>query len=181
MKRIFLTAATTVFVALSSAAQGTLNFANSSTAAVVFAPNWPDPGYPVTAVEGFYVQLFWAPFGTTDHWLFQPVGAQVQVGVPAPGRFAGGVRTIEGIAPGAVISCFVETFRFNGVFIDRYGFQARTIFTVDTADPALAQPAPLITAGLDPYTGTIIVLPEPSCLAIAGLGATWLLFFRRRQ
>jgi hypothetical protein len=89
-----------------------------------------------------------------------------------------------GIAPGSIICCFVQLVGSSGQPWDARGFAlANNIFTVDTGDPTMipAGVPPLIGTGIDPYTGMIVVLPEPTAFSLTGLGAAALLIFRRRK
>jgi hypothetical protein len=180
-------------------AQGTFLFSNSPDSLVMYQTNsgpdyWQNPQFAPVPVGGGGVQVLWAPVGTTEHHLFQPVGPATPIAVVA-GRFLGGTRTIpagtgfSGIAPGAEVALMVRGWRgpattweeaafgFNG--FNMLGWSA--IFNLDTGDPTLnPQGVPGQMAAVFPGLN-IVYIPEPSALALAGLGAAVLVLFRRRK
>lgn len=178
MKKILITVAVASAMITSSFAQGTVNAAYSTGANTVKVD-----GVNANNAAGARVEILWAPLGSTDLGLFQPVGGIINVGVPVAGYFSGGTRTITGIAPGAVVSMVVRGWTIgSGATYDVATARAITpIFTFDTADPT-AQPAPEAPSNLNAvFPGMNIQVPEPTSMALAGLGAASLLIFRRRK
>jgi hypothetical protein len=143
------------------------------------------------------VEILWAPVGTTDLFLFQPVpgASPVAVGAVVAGRFFGGTRTIpagsgfSGIAPGATVAAFIRGwtgpanswFEFQTSSTGLFGYSP--IFTIDTADPTTAPPEPPVnisSSTLMPFTGlTLTYLPEPSSAALFLIGGGWFCWRRR--
>lgn len=173
-----------IAVAASSYAQGTVSFVN--TAGTLVQIN----GVNAVTADGAKVELVWAPVGTTDINLYQVVpGAAVTVGSPLAGRFSGGVRTIPagagstGIAAGGLAMIAVRGY--VGADYATANIKGITAaFQVDTGDPTTtpAGTAATITgAGLWNASLNLTSVPEPTSMALAGLGAASLLIFRRRK
>lgn len=184
---------------LTSQGQGTITFNNSATTLVVYQLNYGSPDTAPVPVGSGYVELFWAPLGTTDLQLFQPVPGlnPLPISVQA-GRFTGGTRTIPagsgftGIAPGALVSAYLRGWTgtanawYDGTF-GEVGYSP--IFTIDTGDPTTTPasvPGTLYASGNNQtgnaFTGlTLLIIPEPSSLALCGFGVASLLALRRRN
>lgn len=159
-------------------AQGTLVLNNSATS-LVQIQFWPEAPRPFVAADDAHIQLFWAPLGTIDFSLFQPLGPSVDVGTIAPGRFVAGTRTVSGIAPGDTISCFIRGWFGAPSWETSLWGGYSDLFTVDTGDPTTIPPSVpgnIINSTATPFTGLIIVIPEPTSTAIAmlGLGVVYL-------
>jgi hypothetical protein len=178
MKKILLTTLAVGALAVSSFAQGTINFTLSAGVNTVKVN-----GVAANSAAGARVEMLWAPAGTTDLGLFQVLGGLANVGTPVAGYFSGGVRTVPGIAPGGVIAMYVRGFTIgSGASYDLATARGITpIFAFDTADPT-ALPAPEAPSNINAaFPGLNIIVPEPSSMALAGLGAASLLIFRRRK
>lgn len=175
-------------------AQGTVLFNNSASTLVMVDPGDGSAPVPAAANSGF-VQLLWAPVGTTDLNLFQPTqntaGANITENGAArflaPGRFSAGVVTIPSIAPGGGAALVVRGWLGAApTWADAVNQGAPTgwsaIFTMTaTGDPTAVPPTvPIATGGFFPG-GMVIAVPEPTSMALAGLGAAALLIFRRRK
>jgi hypothetical protein len=174
MKKTILAILAMTAVAVSSYGQGTIVFANGTGDIVSFN------GAPAVSANGVKVQLWYAPVGTLDLTLFQPLANMTAVGTPLAGRFSGGTLTIPGIAPaGGSVAAIVRAF--NGAdWASSLGRGSSGIFTLDTGDPTTVPAGtPTTTAGL--FGPINVVVPEPSSMALAGLGAASLLLFRRRK
>ena len=195
MKRILLTTFTACILTLTSSGQGTFSFANSTTS--LFQYRDLSTGYVPTPVpvHGGMVELLWAPLGTLDLYLFQVVpGVNPITVVPASGRFIGGTRTIPagsgftGIAPGDTVSMVIRGWKGSATsWLEAEGSVGELlgyseIFTVNTGDPTII-PAeiPGRLTGPGGFTGLIVGVPEPSCLALGGFGVAVLLALRRKQ
>ena len=199
MKRILLTAFTLTALALSSYGQGTLTFNNSTTTLVVYQLNYGSPDTAPLPVGSGYVEIFWAPLGTTDLQLFQPVPGlnPIPISVTA-GRFTGGTRTIpagsgfSGIAPGATVSAYLRgwTGTANAWYdgsLGQVGYSP--IFTIDTGDPTASPggiPGTLYAGGNNQtgnaFTGlTLLIIPEPSSVALLLMGCGLLGWRSRRS
>jgi hypothetical protein len=184
MKKIILTTLVASALAASSFAQGTISAAISSGTNLVRID-----GVAATAAQNARVEILWAPQGTADVNQYVLLGAPISVGVPLAGFFNGGVRTIPagtgfaGIAPGAIVSLVVRAWTLgSGATYDLATAKGRTNpFDFNTADPT-AQPAPEAPSNMNGiFPGVNIIVPEPSSMALAGLGAASLLIFRRRK
>lgn len=175
--------------------QGTIVFNNSGTTLVMVDPGDGAP-FAAAANSGF-VQLLWAPVGTTDLSLFQPtqnaagpnITADGAARFVAAGRFSGGVVTIPGIAPGGAAALVVRGWTGTAATWDEALSQAgvfvgySTIFTAASTANPLASPPGVPDAMADIFPGglTLTAVPEPTSMALAGLGAAALLIFRRRK
>ena len=175
MKKTLLAILAVASIATSSYGQGTIVFANGTGSIINYY------GVPATTANGVKVQLWYAPVGTTDVNLFQPLPAIVNVGTPLAGRFSGGTMTIPGINPaGGSVSAIVRGFTGSD-WANRGAWGQSGIFTIDTGDPTItpAGTPALIAALFGPVQ--VFYPPEPSSMALAGLGAAMMLFFRRRK
>jgi len=197
MKKTLVIMMATVAVAASSFGQGSLQFVTGSNTVrkETAVGNTALVNVGTGAANGLF-ELLWAPQGTTDLNLFNAVPGTLISPSPTAGRLSGGVRTIPagagfaGVAPGAVVSVVIrgwtggaasyaatETGYNQGLVARGYS----PIFTVDTGDPTTT---PAGTAGTLPGGAGITltyVVPEPTSMALAGLGAASLLIFRRRK
>jgi hypothetical protein len=190
MKKYISILAITVVAAATSFAQGTLVFVNSSTSTVkAGGTNVPSGGGSVEFLWG--ATSAQAPASSLD---LNPAGWTALAGTikslsPA-GRFNAGTFTINGIAPGAVVGGLVRGW--TGAFATyaeaiaggaMIGYSAP--FTVDTGDPTTTPPGTagaIFNSTAAPFTGlTVSLVPEPSSMVLAGLGAASLLLFRRRK
>jgi hypothetical protein len=116
-------------------------------------------------------------------------------GVPLAGRFAGGTQTLDTAAGGS--SPWVFVAGWTGGYADFASAYAAAIlddFTAfgvsgtwqnPTGNPNGAPPTPAVSMVLGGagFNGLVLrpIIPEPSSLALAGLGAAALLVFRRRK
>jgi hypothetical protein len=192
MKKLLLTTLAAVALVGSSYAQGTLLF-QTGTGTILKQTSAADSAsvqVGTGAANGLF-ELLWAPAGTTDLALFSSVPGALVSCSPTAGRLTGGSRTINGIAAGAIVSV---VFRgWTGGAADwtsstaawDLGQIARgysSIMSVDTGDPTTT---PAGTPGSFPGGAGILLtysaVPEPSSMALAGLGAASLLMFRRRK
>jgi hypothetical protein len=202
MKKILCTLAV-VGLAVSVHAQGTVTFANSSSTLVKMKePTQPDSAAVNLPAQGGFVQLLWAPQGTAFNpingtlasWLtanpaWKAVPESIRVINPA-GRFNAGTLTLPTATPGAVVEAAVIGWKGNAASYDaafgasEYTGASTSAFTVDTGNP-LATPIPDLAAsitGAGQFSGLIVTaVPEPSSMALVGLGAAALLVFRRRK
>jgi len=194
MKHIILSALAACLLTLTSSGQGTVSFNNTGT--TLFQYRDFSTGYvptPVPTGAGM-VELLWAPLGTSDLSLFQVLPGVTGVSPITPGRFSGGTRTIPagsgftGIAPGDTVSLVIRGWKGPATFwdqaqtsgIDLYGYS--DIFTVNTGDPTMIPPQPPgVLTGPGGFTGLVVGVPEPSCLALCGCGAAGLVTMRRRR
>lgn len=191
MKKQLLILLLVVSAALMCRGQGTFVFANFSGSAVQYQTNsgpdyWVNPEFAPVPVGAGYVQALWAPLGTTEIHLFQPIGAAVAIG-PVAGYFSGGVRTIpagtgfDGIAPGAEVALVVRGWvgsattweqAYFGMGAFMVGWSA--IFNLATGDPT-STPAEIPTPMRPMFPGlNFTYIPEPSALALVGGSALWL-------
>lgn len=109
----------------------------------------------------------------------------------SPGHFAlgNGVLTVPGLAPGASSATIKLDIWFDGVsgLFANYGAafagggKVGSITWVNAVGNPLANP-PAPPAALDQMPSVnLVIAPEPSTLALAGLGVASLLLFRRRN
>lgn len=189
-------------MAVSAMAQGTVAFVNSGTSLVKSG----NDAATATAmpVNGGFVELLWAPSGTAlSAWNpaapvsltaflaanpgWQAIATSIKaIGPVAAGRFNAGTVTVPTATPGAPIQAAVAAWGGNYATFDAAQQASAAIgvsgpFAVATGNPTTTPPG---TAGsLSAFTGVtaISAVPEPSTLALAGLGAAALLILRRRQ
>lgn len=194
IKKYLSILAITAVATASSFGQGILVFANSSTTLVRF-----DNGTVVSNVPtaGGFVEFLYAPLNTTGPASsadLAPAGWTVLDGtvrgISPAGRFNAGTFTVTPIAPGAVIAGLVRGWTgAHASYAAALGAGAyigySSVFTVDTGDPTTVPPGTaggITSSTATPFTGiTLSQVPEPSSMALAGLGAASLLIFRRRK
>lgn len=211
MKKL-LTALALTGIAASALAQGTINFANSSTTLVKYGPTSGTYATGSSApINTSFVELLWAEPGTAAGayssgetlatWLganqgWNAMSSSIKAVSPLVGRFSAGTLTANTTVAGEVINAIV--IGWSGGSYATYdaavtsgnqsvyaGFSS--VFTIDTgnpnATPSPESPAVITTSTATPFTGIYLtpLVPEPSSLALAGLGAAAMLIFRRRK
>jgi len=184
-------------LAASSFAQGTISFVNSATTLVTTNNGQGNAGNS-TSGFGTKIQLYYqlktgatAPTalaasdflaGTVGSWVLMP-GTAGNVGSPLAGRFgAFAVTTGTDVAPAGNV--WLQAVAWNGGATTASQASAAatyagvsTVWSQGTGDGASVGAVP--TSGL--FTGLVLTpVPEPSTIALAGLGAASLLLFRRK-
>jgi hypothetical protein len=185
-------------------AQGLVTFLNSSTtlsSATVNGTSAATSGAP----GAYYYALLLAPAGTTDPKAFSfPAGGLYATNIAAAGRFNGGANlTAAGWAAGASMSYEVAIWSASlghdwqaGWLQGNFpGAPAGSVFGLSAiatgisggagspASPAynLFGGATGISTGFNAGPAGGGIVPEPTSMALAGLGAAALLIFRRRK
>lgn len=195
MKKVVLILAS-VLVGLSAYAQGTVAFQNRDTANNVNAPIY-DLTVGGTKLEGtaYLAQLFAGPAGSAESAL-KPAGAAVDF---RTGNAAGYVnvgsaasRAIDGVAFGANAAVQIRAWSASGgatwdEAVAKAAADASVhvgmskLLTITTAASALNVPSPMVGLESFPIVSQASgVIPEPSTLALAALGAAALLIRRRK-
>jgi hypothetical protein len=190
--------------------QGQVAFVNTTTTLVTTNSvlNGPATGSTGSTVPGFYYGLFSAPVGTVDANAFTFTG-YYGTNQAAAGRFNGGAGTgspaIAGAPIGSSLAFLVRGWSanlgrdWNGVQAWVAGWDAEGYSTTVAGfygQSGIAS-AILLGGGATPISspfgnaanqintgftlGYHSVIPEPSSMALAGLGAASLLIFRRRK
>lgn len=201
MKKSIITVLAAVAVAATSYGQGTVTFANTAATHVRIQTSPNDPTLISMPVGGGAVQLLWAPVGTTDLELFNPVQTPATANttadgitrfVTAVGRFSGGAATVPGISAGGIAALVVRGWTGDyanwaeasaAALLGEAQIGWSSIFTIDTGDPtSIPSGTPTALTAAGGFTGLeLAYVPEPSSMALAGLGAASLLIFRRRK
>jgi hypothetical protein len=180
-------------------AQGLVNFFNTSST-LSSATVGGSTGATSGAAGSWYYGLLIAAPGTTDPKAFTFAGAYA-TNVAFAGRFTGGTPGVTGWAPGANMAFEVAvwsanlgpTFQ-NGWLTGNFGTATSGNFGLSGIASGVAgggsPPAPAFnlfggTGGIQsgfnaPAIGSVVV-PEPTSMALAGLGAAALFIFRRRK
>lgn len=184
MKKLILTAALGV-VCVSAFAQGALNFANGA----------PGVNAIITDADGttklsggtWAADLYWAAGTVTDSTLLTALGAPASFSTTAAGYFFGGTRTIAGQGNGAVITGQVRVWDTaagatwgNAANIQNAHIGESVLFQVTLTTPPTT-PAGMTGLNGHPFSLSIVNIPEPSTLALAGLGLAGMLVLRRRK
>ncbi|MBI2927290.1 MAG: PEP-CTERM sorting domain-containing protein [Verrucomicrobia bacterium] len=166
-------------------AQGSVNFTRVDANIITYSADSPadKAGKPVE-VGAFKVGLYAGPAGTADDSL--TLIRSILTG-PLAGRFFGGKTLITGVAEGA--SAQVQIKAWSAAF-DTYALAKAsndptvyvgnsTSFAQPTGGDNLVPPvAPTSLSGLTAFT--VSPVPEPSTIALGLLGASVLLFRRRK-
>lgn len=196
MKKVLIVALMAV-AAISASAQGRITFASAGVG--VNAKFITDSSSPLgvssitSANSTIRADLFWAAGASTngvDASTLINAGGFNQVfssTVSQAGYFTGGVKTVTGWTSGSIVAQVRVWDTAFGSFE-----QARTaegahwaVSSLFTITPTLSPTAAPNLVGLgNPATYTLtynVAVPEPTSMALAGLGAASLLIFRRRK
>jgi hypothetical protein len=179
-------------------AQGTVNFGNGTATLISYRTAVGAPPVTIPNVAGqFYFGLFAAPNGTTDINLFQFTG-NYATNLASAGRLLGGsAAVVNGWAPGETRDVIVRGWSrdlghdwnpqwLQGIFpgatpTSVFGTSAIGVRLIGGGGPS-SLPSPVIFSSTGITAGfTMDLVPEPTSMALAGLGAAALLIFRRRK
>jgi hypothetical protein len=186
MKRIYATILTIGALVASAYAQGTVTFNNSAAAVVKQWTSWTDSTLINVPVGGGRVELMWAAVGTTDLALFSSVA--ITGFNTVPGRFNGGVVTIPTPVAGGPVALVVRGWTGTSLTwagrdpFSLIGYSAIWTQAV-TGNPTTVPPGTPVSI-LPGFTGLTLdcgACPEPTSMALTGLGTISLFLFRRRS
>jgi hypothetical protein len=183
MKRLFVTAALGV-VCVSGFAQGTLNFANGAPGVV--ARVYYTDGVTGLSGSAWSADLYWASGTVANPALLNPLNQPATFSTIAAqaGLFMGGPRTIPGAAGSSVITAQVRVWdtASGGTWASASAnpnslLGESMLFQVTLGDPNATPPGiPASMTALNNHPWQVGI-PEPSTLALAGLGVV--VFLRR--
>lgn len=188
MKKL-LTVAASFIVCLAAMAQGTVNFANNASTLIKYGTT-PDVPAALQGLSAGAVAAG-APASADFHLSLNldgttPIGANAGLLATTPGRFLGGVRTLDGKAPGsqAVFTVKVWTGAFDtyeaALASGRADVFAGVSSPITVTLGGGTLPAGALTAAGSGFTGVNVApVPEPSIVALGLLGAAALLIRRR--
>ena len=182
MKKFTATLLASSLLGLAAYAQGTLNFVNAGGG--VNAPIYMNDGSTKLGT-GFTAELF---AGSSSANMVSVASTGFLSGGGA-GYFQGGVVTLASIAPGATATLQLRVWATSSGsyaaasaanLANTWG--QSSIFTVATGGVGSPPSTPSALTGLTSFNlNAGGVIPEPSSLALAGLGAAAMLVFRRRK
>jgi len=171
-------------------AQGTVTFNNNPQTLMSAGPAGNGVATAAGAPGQYYYGLLTSLTGAAGSFQISAYGTNNA----AAGRFTGGVATLAGIAPGTTFSFEVAGWAASlGATFDpnwlttapngAFGLSGIGTSTAGGGSPVAAPPgvifgAPGLTSG---FTMGQTAVPEPTSMALAGLGAAALLIFRRRK
>jgi hypothetical protein len=172
-------------------AQGLVNFANNVNT-LVSANIGGNIATTAGPAGSYYFGLLTSPTGGAGTWTFSGLYGTNQV-TAAGGRFSGGVGAVPNWAPGTTMSYEVAgwesslgvTFQASWLITPPAG-----LFGVSLVGSGVAGGGPQSLPTLQLFGGTGItqgfvlgggIIPEPSSMALFGLGAAALVIFRRRK
>lgn len=181
MKKLTATLLASSLLGLAAYAQGTVNFSNLGVG--LNAPVFFNDGTTKVPSTGFTAELM---AGTSAANLASV--ATTGFLSTAPGYFSGGTVALPGI-PGAT-TAFLQVRVWSTASGSYAGalaanqnntYGSSSVFSLVTGDPG-AQPPGVPTSFAGKLTSfNLNAVPEPSSLALAGLGAAAMLVFRRRK
>lgn len=180
MKKTLLTVLAAAALVATSYGQGTVTFANGTGSVINYQAIGGGPIVAAPSSAAVQAELMFAPAGTTDVGLFTPIAGLANVGSPTAGRFSGGVRTVPTAAPGGLAQLFVRAF-VGTDWANATHRGASVLFQVDTGDPTTTPAGTPFNIATSYGSFVVSPVPEPSSMALAGLGAASLLIFRRRK
>jgi hypothetical protein len=198
MKKLLIAVGLAALVT-SSQAQGLINFLNNATTLVTLRDGQGNNLGSTPAVAGqYYYQLFVAPAGTaTDGAAFLP--SIMATNQASAGRFSGGVNiAVAGAPAGSTRSLIVRGWSasYGADYVSAVaawqsgaaGYIGSSIIApgfifggFDGTGTLPTLPAFGGAVGISSGFSLNAVVPEPSSIALAGLGAASLLLFRRRK
>jgi len=187
--------------------QGTVTFSDNGSTKVSIVGG-PANGVTPTGPAGYEVDLLYqannggaapAAFGfNAASSSFTPIGAWQSLGTYAltgfPGEYIIGKVALPGIAGGANV--WLEVVGWNNGTTTATSFGTATsggstyfgntaVVTLTAADPAIPTQQPPPLTGAAGFTGLPLMpdvtTPEPTTIALGGIGAAALLLFRRRK
>ena len=182
MKKLVLATLMAGLIPMIASAQGTVSFSTSTANHKVTSNGTTGVG------AGYIAALYWGPLGSLEGALTQ-LGATTGVTAGTGFLVNGGTRT-TGVATAAGTQGTFQVRAWTSASGSTWeaaigsgsGFAGKTApFNNNTGDP-LGTP-PVATQQLAGWTTPITVtpIPEPSTLALAGLGIASLLVIRRRK
>lgn len=204
MKKLIATAVVSGLATLAVLAQGTISFVNLNAGSGVNAPVFQMDGATKLVGPNYVAQLFYsATAGGTMTAVGSPVAFLTGGGA---GYFNGGTITLPGIAGGATAYLMVAAWDSTlagtttgateaaafaywqgnhgnvwGASGYNYNTLTETPFAVVTGNPTATPPGtPANLVGLTSFSLAGPV-PEPTTMALLGLGAAGVLMFRRRS
>ena len=166
-----------VAVSMSAYGQGSINFVNAGPG--FQAPVSQFDGSPIPVGNGFTAELL----GGVDAGSLVAI-APTSVNWISLGFFNGGIRTVEGVAPGSTAFLQVQVWENAGGTIASYAeaqgagvqYGASDVWQSAALGGGSPPAAPPTLVGMTSFS----LLPEPSTFALLALGAG-ALFLRRRK
>ncbi len=183
MKKLIVATLMAGLVPMLTLAQGTVNFQSAGASAIVVTA--VGPNVPVGA--GYIAALYGGAAGALEGQLNQ-LGATAAVTAGSGLVIGGGTRTNPDVAGGASGAFQVRAWTsssgatWNAAIASGAGLAGKTaVFANTTGNPAASPPG--TPAFLTGWNAPLLVtpVPEPSTLALAGLGIASLLVIRRRK
>jgi len=180
MKKLILTVAA-VIVSVAAFAQGEVNF-NNRSGSVDAKVTFSDTGLGVAA--GFTAQLYGGPEGTALGALaaLTPTTTFRTSSAAANGYINGTPVSVPGVAPGSKAALVMRVYPAGGAFTAKgdAGMGESNLIVVSLGGGTIVTPN---MDGLQAFTvaaGGGPIIPEPSTIALAVLGAGALLLRRRK-
>lgn len=183
MKKILTIVAAAVLVSFSASAQGTITFNNRITG-VVDAKIFAADGVTGLAGTGFSVELYAGASGSTldSQMVATGIVSTFRTGAAAGYFTSLGDVAVPGFAGGSVVAVQLRAWDNQGGTITSYGAAsirgASAIF--NTAGPLGGSGNPPATAATLQGLTSFSIVPEPSVIALAVVGAGALLLRRRK-
>ena len=164
-------------------AQGTVTFNNNPNTLISVGTI---QGLPFWFANSYYFGLLTSLTGAPGSFTFSGVYGTNNA---AAGRFTGGTATLATIAPGTTFSFEVAcwsafdgaTFNPSWLTSPPIAFGLSGIGTATAGGGTPPAPPGIIFGATGLTSGFAIGVPEPSSMALAGLGSAALLMFRRRK
>jgi len=166
----------TVAAIESSYGQGSVFFNNygaTTDAIITWAPGDTGGSGPASAAQGFKATLSYQFRGGA----LTPLGNSTAFNANLPGYFTGPIVVIPGYSGGAIS---FQVYAYDGAdYASSLHKGASALFTLPNGIKTGQNPAEDLGPTFLPFT--VSTVPEPSTLALIGLGTGALLFLRRRK
>ena len=179
MKKTLLTLALVAMATVSSFAQGTIAFGNSSLTRVTVTGT-DGIKRNATAADGISISVFFGPAGAAaDSLALAGNAASISTATAGVMTGAASVFALTGTEPNQVVSLQIRARSADGLLVGQTKVAQVTLGQTAGPGAVIWQTSDTNPSRFTPLNLTIV--PEPSTIALGVLGLGSLLLFRRRK